>query len=161
MTGSDTAAALVIGTGNPLRRDDGAGPAVVERLQGARLPPAVELMQHNGDGLSLINTWQSYAYVILIDAACAGGNPGTIHRFEASAIELPRDLLCSSSHLFGPAEAIALARSLGRLPDKLLVYGIEGIDFAYGEGLSPEVAQAVGMVTERIMAEIRAARPGV
>jgi hydrogenase maturation protease len=40
------------------------------------------------------------------------------------------------------------------LPNRLVVYGIEGADFGLGEGLSPEVAAAVPQVVSRLQAEL-------
>ncbi|HKC86245.1 MAG TPA: hypothetical protein VKG02_09745 [Blastocatellia bacterium] len=42
------------------------------------------------------------------------------------------------------AEAIELARALGNIPQRLMVYGIEGKNFAAGVGLSAEVEKAAG-----------------
>ena len=64
---------------------------------------------------------------------------------------LPVDLFGSSStHALGVAEAIEIARSLGRLPKQVRVYGIEGASFDYGRGLSPEVEKAVEECTKSI-----------
>jgi hypothetical protein len=47
-----------------------------------------------------------------------------------------------------------LSRFLLRLPDRLIVYGIEGVEYGYGEGLSPMVASAVERVGNAILREI-------
>ncbi len=59
----------------------------------------------------------------------------------------------SSTHSFGVAEAVELARALGRLPARIVVFGIEGRDFAQGEGLSPDVDAAVDEVVRRVTEE--------
>ena len=146
---------MVIGVGNPLRRDDGAGPAVVQRLSEGPLPPGVQLMQHHGEGLSLLDAWQDHDKVVLVDAAYSGANPGAIHRFDAAKTALPRRLFYYSSHLFGLAEAVELARSLSRLPGTMIVYGIEGTHFGYGAELSAEVAQAADAVAEFVRADCK------
>jgi hydrogenase maturation protease len=56
----------------------------------------------------------------------------------------------SSTHAFGVAEAVELARELGRLPGRLEVYAIEGADFSAGAELSAEVASAVRTLTRRL-----------
>jgi hydrogenase maturation protease len=70
--------------------------------------------------------------------------------FDALNQQLPENLFNYSSHLFGLAEAIRLARVLGRLPEQLIVYGIEGVRFGYGEGLTLSVAAAVAEVSRQI-----------
>ena len=153
MIATEKPAVLVIGVGNPLRGDDGAGAVVIQRLQNC-LPPSVTTLQLDSDGVSLMEAWQGFEKVILVDAACSGAAPGAIHRFDASQIELPRGLFHYSSHLFGIAEAVELARQLGRLPERLVIYGIEGAVFVYGEGLSAAVAAAVEQVASTIAAEL-------
>ena len=145
----------IIGIGNPLRHDDGAGPAVVQRLR-QQLPPTVTIIEHNGDGANLMECWDSTDEVVLVDAACSGGEPGTVYRFDASETPLSRGLFHYSSHLFSVAEAVEMARSLGRLPKRLIVYGIEGAMFDYGVGLSPTTASAVETVAKAILADLRA-----
>ena len=48
------------------------------------------------------------------------------------------------------AEAVEIARALGRLPPRLLIYGIEEIRFELGGSLSLEVAAAVELLTQEI-----------
>jgi hydrogenase maturation protease len=96
--------------------------------------------------------WEGAESVILIDAAQSGAAAGTIHRFDAASTEVPSGLFHYSSHQFAVAEAIEMARVLGRLPGSLMVFGIEGTDFSYGEGLSPAVSDAIDKVENEILA---------
>lgn len=50
---------------------------------------------------------------------------------------IPADSFHYSTHTVSVAEAVEMARVMGRLPDRLLIYGIEGADFGSGDGLSP------------------------
>ncbi len=54
--------------------------------------------------------------------------------------------LCRSTHTLGPIEAVEVARALGSLPARVTLIGIEGGDFSWGTGLSPEVEAAVERV---------------
>ena len=72
-----------------------------------------------------------------------------IHRFDAVASALPTEVL-SSTHAFGVAEAIELARALGRLPASLTVYAIEGDRFDVGQELSPEVEAAIDKLVDEL-----------
>ena len=67
---------------------------------------------------------------------------------------IAREFFRFSTHAFGLAEAVELARALGRLPPRLIVYGIEGKSFEAGVGLSPEVGAAVQEVVERVLGEL-------
>ena len=140
----------IIGVGNPLRGDDGAGAAVAESLRATGLPAEA----FDGDGAELMEAWQGHDRVFLIDAVVSGSAPGSAHRFEAGEREIPRDFFRYSSHLFGLAEAVETARHLGRLPEKLVVYGIEGAQFNLGQGLSPEVERGVEEIAAMIKGEL-------
>ena len=77
-------------------------------------------------------------------------------RREAGEQELAADLFRASTHHLGLADAIELARALGRLPAATVVYGIEGTRFEAGDGLTPEVAAALPRVAAAVRAEVAA-----
>ena len=138
----------MIGIGHRFRGDDAAGPEVADRVT-ALAPLGVAVLEHHGEGSDLMERWQGYAVVALVDAMRSGAPIGTIRRFDG-AEPLPAPWFPNSSHLFGVAQAIELARTLDRLPPKLLVWGIEGARFDLGAGLSPAVAQAVETVAAEV-----------
>jgi hydrogenase maturation protease len=85
----------------------------------------------------------------------SGRKPGFVHRVDASRSPLPSVLRSSTStHAVGVAEAIELARTLGRLPGRVIAYGIEGNRFEAGTELSPPVAAAVDLVAARVAREV-------
>ena len=108
--------------------------------------PDVAVIEHDGDGLAMMEAWKDAAVVVVVDAVQSGAAPGTVHRLDARAERLPGRLLHSSSHAFGAAEAIELARALGRLPRQVIIYGIEGRRFAASERLSAPVDRAAADV---------------
>jgi hydrogenase maturation protease len=152
VTDKPRADALIIGVGNRFRRDDGVGPIIADQLHAA----GFNAREHGGEGTSLMETWSGTETVIIIDAALSGAEPGTIHRFDASRDSLPKDLFHYSSHLFAVAEAVEMARILNRLPKLLIVYGIEGETFDFGEGLGPAVEGACAEVEKRIIGDLKA-----
>lgn len=141
---------LILGIGNPFRRDDGVGPWVAHRLAAAGWPA----QEHSGEGAGLMDLWDGASHVAVVDALQSGATPGTVRRFDAVTQTLPSGLFRYSSHLFGLAEAIETARVLGRLPPVLIVYGVEGADFAFGEGLSPAVSAGAQAVLRIVMDEM-------
>jgi hydrogenase maturation protease len=142
---------LILGIGNRFRADDGAGPVVAERLRVLRFPAG----EHSGEGAGLIDAWDGQGRVIVADATQSGTPPGTIRRLDAMEQRLETGLFRYSSHLFGLAEAVEMARALGRLPRDLVIWGIEGGEWGFGESLTPAVDQAADEVVRRIAAEIR------
>jgi hydrogenase maturation protease len=145
----------VFGLGNPLRGDDAVGLAVAEALRAD--PPAGARVQAFTLGpLDLAEQWGPADIVFLVDALDAALAPGTWRRFEATHAALPLRTAPASTHALDLAGAIELARELGRLPARLVVYGIAGKEFGVGRGLTPRVRAAVAEVTRRIRDEIRA-----
>jgi hydrogenase maturation protease len=155
MSGSDRPRALVIGIGNPDRGDDGVGPAVARRLRG-RLPATIGILERSGDAIALIEDWNGLSSVILADAVAPIAEPGRIHRLDLAKNPLPVAFSPGSTHAFGLAETVELARSLGRLPPFLVAYLVEGEQFEAGGPLSPAVAMAVEWAVEQITLELSA-----
>lgn len=143
----------VIGIGNGYRRDDAAGRIVAQRLK-ERMPPDVEVLEESGEGTALLEAWRKAEDVFLIDAVQSGAPAGTVHRIDVQTRPLPAALFRHSTHAFGMAEAVELARVLHQLPFRLIVYGIEGRWFDAGLGLSPEVEKAVVEAEIRLREEI-------
>ncbi|WP_018994474.1 hydrogenase maturation protease [Thioalkalivibrio sp. ALJ2] len=146
---------LVIGIGNPWRGDDGIGHAVVDALVDT---PGLATAKSHGEPAELMALWQGHDPVILVDAIVTGAAPGTLHRLDARE-PLPRGARYSS-HGIGLAEAVELARSLGELPDTLIVHGIEPTCLKDAADLSHEVRESIASAVSRITDDLAAAMHG-
>jgi hydrogenase maturation protease len=143
---------LVIGIGNAWRRDDAAGLEVARRLRAPALA-GVSIDEREGEPAGLLEAWDGAESVLVVDAVSSGASPGTVYRFDAGAAPLPAATFGHSTHALGLAEAVELGRALGRLPERLIVYGIEGERFDAGAGLSPAVDGAVDGLCDKLQAE--------
>jgi len=145
---------VVIGLGNPFRRDDGLGhaaaAAVADRL------PATTVVLLDGEATRLVDAWAGKRLAVVIDAVSTGDPPGTLHRIEVGVDTLPDPPAGRSTHGAGLATAVALGRALGRNPELLVVYGVEPGDFSDGRGLGPSVRNALAQLVERIVTEVQA-----
>jgi len=141
---------LLIGVGNPDRGDDGAGRAVARRLL-ERNACGLEVREGSGEATSLMNAWTGFDDVVLVDACRGAGPPGSVHRIGPDDVERVARLQHASTHSLGVAAAIGLARVLGALPSRLVIYAIEARHSHEGEGLSPEVDHAVHEVVALVM----------
>lgn len=144
---------LIIGIGNPGRGDDAAGRAVARWLHG-RVPPDIEILEHDGESASLVAHFEGIAAAYLIDACVSGAPAGTVRRFDVAAAPLPQKAFGLSTHGLGLAQAVELARALEELPQRCIVYAIEGVSFDPGAPLSPLVAAAVAAVGEKLRGEV-------
>ena len=120
--------AVVIGVGNPYRRDDGVGPAVINRLRD-RAPASVRLDESDGEPSQLLELWCR---------AVSVGSPASSHRVDLG-------------------DAVALALAVDRMPATLVIYGIEVTDTTYGPGLTPAVETAADAVATAILERLQEA----
>lgn len=148
---------LVIGVGNEDRGDDAVGLLIASRLK-QYAGKDLKILEWRGDGVALMEALlearKDADTVIILDAAFSGAEPGTIHRIDAAAQPMPRDFLRYSTHAFSVAEAIELARALGELPQRLIVYGIEGESFDVNGALSAGVEKAAREVETLVLREL-------
>ena len=142
-------ATVVIGIGNPMRRDDGVGPEVVERLRSD--DPVAETLVLDGEPARLVEAWTGRHRAVVVDAVRTGEPAGTIHEIRVTGDEtFPRWDRAAGTHGAGVAAAVALGRALDRLPTELVVLGVEPADLSDGPGLSPPVAAVVDAVADLV-----------
>ena len=142
-----------MGLGNAYRGDDAAGLEVVAAVR-ARVGPDVTVMPCEEEPSRLLEAWEGSSTAVIVDAVVSGAEPGTIHRLDASDIPIPAGTFRSSTHAFSLGETIEIARALGRLPRRVLVYGIEAADVTAGAELTPAVAAAVDRVADAIVRDL-------
>jgi len=146
---------VVIGVGNALRGDDAAGLAVAQRVR-SRASGDVEVRVCEEEPTRLIDAFDGADVAFVVDAVATGAPAGTVHRFDASGRPIPSTELRSSTHALGSADALELARALGRLPRTTVVFGVEAAGFTTGERLTPAVEDGVAEAAARVLAEVAA-----
>jgi hydrogenase maturation protein HypF len=144
---------LLIGYGNTLRRDDGAGPAVVAAVSSRaqvgspfahlRTLVAHQLLPELADPIA------DAERVIFVDARVT--DPAAGVTVEPIA---PADLATArfDGHVASPAALLTLARVVfGRAPREAWLVTLPGVDFDLGEGLSALTEAAVATASDRIV----------
>ncbi len=144
---------VIIGVGNPLRKDDAVG-LLVARALCENAPRGVIVLERDGEPTSLIESWERADAAIVIDAVSSGAAPGTLHVIDARLTPLDRGLFRHSTHAFGVAEAVELAKTLGRIPPAVWIVGVEGKDFDAGTELSPEVLEGAEKAAAAVLRKI-------
>ncbi len=131
---------LVLGYGNPGRRDDGLGPAcaaAVERwgLPGVTVSSDYQLTVEDAAAAA------EHDVVLFVDAACSGPEPWALRglgRARDIAASRPTGGVSFSSHSAAPEDVLALAALLFHADPAGFVLAIRGYEFdEFGEGLSP------------------------
>jgi hydrogenase maturation protease len=140
---------LVLGIGNPGRRDDGLGPRLAEAVgkeEGKEAGVQAESRYQLGveDALAV----RDFDAVVFADASRAGDDPAALTPIG------PDPAVTFTTHALAPAAVLSLCRELyGRSPRAWLL-GIRGYDWEVGEGLSEgaerNLAAAVDLFREFI-----------
>ena len=149
----------IVGVGNIWRSDDGVGIAVARAIKKCfgMARPHVEVMESDGEITRLLDCFGEFKYVYLIDAICADPHEdGAIIKLDALKSPLQEmEQMRASTHAMGIAQAIEMARAMGRLPVILRIFAIKASRFDHGNVLSKSVADSVKVVSEMIMKEIQ------
>jgi hydrogenase maturation protease len=137
---------LVVACGNPLRRDDGAGPAAAEGLHapGVRVVVVHQLTPELADEVASADA------VAFLDAR-AGPRPGAIEARRVRPAAAPSAL----GHACSPEEVLALAALLHGARARAVLVTVQAGDLGLGEGLSAEVAAALPAVREAALRFLR------
>jgi hydrogenase maturation protease len=150
---------LVLGLGNPLRRDDGVGPRVIEALKDHGLPEGVTALDGGTGGLDLLHVIEGWERVVIVDAAevhteTGRTAPGQFIRFTPDHAHLVEETEHFSFHHAGLAEVLALARALDRHLPSIVILGVQPEDVGWGEGLSPVVEAGLPDLIDAVLEEV-------
>lgn len=149
---------LVLGVGNILLSDEGAGVRAAEALQRMDLPRGVEVLDGGTASMALLDSLSDRDKVVIIDAVKGGGEPGTLYRFTPDDIRVHGEVI-TSLHQLGVLDALAHVECLGHAPKSVIFYGIEPGEMEWGLDLTPRVGAALPRVVELVLGEVGAAAP--
>jgi hydrogenase maturation protease len=150
---------LVLGFGNPLWGDDGAGIEAVNMLAEKAIPDGVRVEPAGLPGFGLA-AWledthlSSLQRLVLVDAAHMGQAPGVWRRFTPEEVRLIAREGIVSLHEADLSSGLALSQALGLLPEEVLFYAVEPGSLEDGLGLSQDVQDALPVMVEQIFLEL-------
>jgi len=146
---------LVLGLGNVLCGDDGAGVMAVHRLRSAyELPSPVRVVDGGTLGLDLLALVAAADRVILVDAVRGDDPPGTLVRLAGDEVA-PAVYERLSSHQVGVADLLAGAALCERYPSEVVIVGVVPDAIELRLGCTPDVAAQLDALVERVVDELR------
>ena len=135
---------VIVGVGNPLRRDDGVGVEVVKRLRGKIAHDAVLLLESESVPESFIEPIVEFnpSHILVIDAALIGLESGSMKLTDSS------DLLgvTVSTHALPIQVFCTYLAQVTRSRIALLLIRPKNVDF--GEEISTELEKAVTRIAD-------------
>jgi len=144
---------LVLGVGNALLGDDGAGLLVLAELErdAAQWGDQVEFLDGGTQGLALLDRIASRRALLVLDAVALGAEPGTVHVLRGWKHAGER---ATTAHESNVAELLQASTLLGERPEQVTVVGIEPARIETGIGVSEAVGKAVGKAVGAARAEL-------
>jgi hydrogenase maturation protease len=146
---------LVLGLGNPILSDDGAGIKVAQEVANQLNDPQVTVAETSGAGLSLLDSLVGYDKVIIIDAIqTEKGQAGQIYHMGTEDFSLTKHF--SSPHQINLATALELGKMLNlAMPREITVFAVEAKDVtSFSEKCTPEVEQAIPEVVKMVLEDL-------
>ena len=140
---------LILGIGNILRKDDGVGIHVINKLRAKDLPAGVKLLDGGTAGLDLLTYLEDIDRLIIVDAILADGNPGTISVLPAEKLNSGKSSFSVHSH--GIADIIDMSAALWKRLEAVIIGIIPKDCESYEIGLSEEVEDSVDKAVQIIM----------
>lgn len=146
---------LVLGLGNSLLTDDGAGLEVLRLLRETDVArdPRVELVDGGTQGVALTGLFEEREAVLLLDAEQRGGDAGTVYVSDAERVAA--GARGQTAHEGNAAELLAVVRLLGLQTGPLSLIGIEPGEVRTGYGLTPTVRSALPRAVQAARAALR------
>jgi hydrogenase maturation protease len=152
-SGQSSLNVLILGVGNLLLSDEGAGIKVVEALQSRYdFSDSVELIDGGTMGMELLPYFEKRSHILIVDAVKTGQKPGTIVRID----DLPAFFQQKTSpHQIGLVDVMAAAALTDDLPRHIKLFGIEPKDLTTGLDLSPEVTRNLDRLVDLVAEELK------
>jgi hydrogenase maturation protease len=146
----------IIGVGNPLRRDDGIGIVLLEKLIEKKndLPSDIEFVDGGTGGMNLLHMLALFDVALIIDAVNFNGRPGESKLFKSEDVCSKKSSVSMSTHESDVLKIINLSKELGEIPDELFIFGIQPKDISQGDNLSPELQKSIPLFTSNLQKEI-------
>ncbi len=147
----------IIGIGNLLRKDDGVGIVLLERLQKQKkeLPKNIEFIDGGTGGMNLLHLLAQFDIVLLIDAVDFKARPGQARVFSLKDIQSQKKPVMMSTHDSDFLNLLRLSQELKELPETLVIFGVQPRDVSHGMGLSKEIETVLDDLYLKLQKEIQ------
>lgn len=145
-------ALTVLGLGNLLLSDEGAGVHVIRALENDK-PSGVVLLDGGTGGQDLLFWIEGAAGLIVVDSIDCGAEPGTLFRFRPQDLDLESAATPYSLHEMRLPDILRMAERAGSLPPTVVLAVQVGMT-DWGLELSPAVAGALPRLVDAVKREI-------
>ncbi len=143
---------LILGVGNPILTDDGAGIKIAQKLKEEK--PELEVIETSEAGIALLDFVVGYDKLILIDSIkTEEGEVGELYKLRLE--DLGPTMNFSTFHGIDIATAFELGQKLGyKMPHHISIYAVVIKDnTTFGEECTEKVGERIPFITKQIIEE--------
>jgi len=150
-----TSRAAVIGIGNILMGDDGAGVKVLGLLPD-NLPEGISIIELATGGMTLLHELEGLDIAVIVDAVDYDGKPGEVRIFRPEEVESIKTL-GYSLHDIDILKVLEIAKKMNTIPKEIFIAAIQPVNLSFTEELTPEVEARLPELASKIMELIETA----
>ncbi len=139
---------LILGIGNYLMADEGIGVHLARQMELELLPTGVDVLDGGTGGFHLLEYFEKYDHIILVDATLDGNQPGSIRLIQPKfASDFPPAM---STHDIGLKDLVGALQLLDKMPRiDLFVVSIETIQ-QQGIELTPALQEIMPRLKQQV-----------
>lgn len=145
----------VVGIGNSLLTDDGAGIHALQRFAETNNKPHVFCIDGGTVGLALLDRLSDLDALIVLDAMKLGRRPGTVTVLTGADMDSHLRNQHGSVHEVGLSDLMDALRLSGDLPAKRALIGVEPLEMGWGTWPTPAVAASLPEATDAVRTLLR------
>ena len=142
---------LIVGLGNYIMGDDGAGVKLIEELRNDKIPGNVKLIEAGTAPIKHLKTISISKKIIAVDAVKGGEKPGTFYELSLKDFQKSG---ANDLHGFTLYDVIKTAKSMTGFPAETTIYGIEPQKISDSTNLTKPVQNAITRLKNIIMRKI-------
>lgn len=142
----------IVGLGNFIMGDDGAGIHLIKELREERIVSDVNLIEAGAAPLNYLGRISQSKEIIALDAIKGGEKAGTIYRLDLNDLE---KTIVSDSHGCSLFDVIKMAQSMTGFPVKVYIYGIEPENINLQIDLSEPVKKAILKIKKMLINKLK------
>lgn len=143
---------LVLGIGNTLLGDEGAGVHALNALRRRPETRFLELVDAGTLSFTLMPIIEAYSQLIVIDATNVGAPPGTVRVFEDAQMDRFLTRATRSVHEVSVCDVLQVTRLAGLFPARRALIGIQPEVVSWQDGPSPAIAASFDEVADHVFA---------
>lgn len=133
----------VLGIGNTIYSDEGIGVHVLTYVEKALKECSnVTIIEGATDGMRLLGPIEETNHLIILDAINAGKEPGEVIVLERDEIPAYYGIKMSI-HQIGFQEVLGAAQLLEKLPEHMIMFGVQPEVLDFGVGISDSVRKQI------------------